>query len=363
MHRAALLLALLLLTLAGARGHPILQNAVWIAASPDRVTVTLHVSARELIVVQGLPVSGDGRVDPLEAEDYAPRHSGYVLDHFLLKADGKLLSGAVQGIKPPALFHEGLEGPDRSHFVWTIEYPLATPPRVLSVAQTMCVEFPSSPGVPWDLSYAYRYGPHGETPWKFGVLVRDRELSFHTGFVSGGPEAGSIVRTPRPATLLGLWIVFLAACVLGSPPALPRRAPLVLAVLTFAAGLAAGRHLPAIPLWALQLLGGACAMLTAVDNIHRRPDAPSRHRRVLLGAGCLCFGAAFSAQERLAPELERWWHLLPLPAAIAAVLAAAGLTLLAQRQRATTARLLIQVSSLICCGDAAWLMLTLLEAV
>jgi hypothetical protein len=363
MQRAALLLAMLLLTLTGAQAHPILQNPVWIAVSPDRVTLTLHVSVRELIVVQGLPVAEDGRVDPLEAEDFAPRHSAYLLDHFRLKADGAWLQGTVLNIKPPKVINDGMEGPDRSHFVWSVEYPLDSPPKVLSVSQTMCVEFPSSPGVPWDLSYAYRYGPHGETPWKFGVLPRDREISFNTGFVSGGPAAGTVVRTPRPATLLGLWFVFVAACMLGSTPSLRLRPALLYSVAAFAAGLAAGRYVTAAPEWALYLLCGAAAILTAADNIHRMPGVGTRRRVVLPAAGCLFFGAAFSAQERVAPELERWWHLLPLPAAIVALLTGAGIAVLAQKQNEKSARLIIQISSLICCLDAVWLMLILLEAV
>ena len=360
MHRPARWLLLLLLTLAGARAHPILQNPVWVAASPDRVTVELHVSVRELIVVQGLPVTDDGRVDALQAEDLAPKHSGYLLDHWLVKADGALVQGTVQSIKPPKVIGEGLEGPDRAHFTWTVEYPLAAPPRTLSITQNMCVEFPSSPGVPWDLSYAYRYGPHGETPWKFGVLPRDLTITFNTGFAPGSAEAGSIVRAPRPATLLGLWIVFLVACVLGSSANWTALYPYIAAVIIFAAGLAAGRYATGVPVWLVHLVCGAVAILTAADNIHR-PAGPALHRRLLLCAGCLAFGTAFSAQERLTPELPLVWHLLPLPAAIAAVLLAAGLVILARRHPPRTARLLIQLGSLLCCLDAAWLMLQLLE--
>ncbi len=361
MQRAALLLALLLLTLAGAGAHPILQNPVWIYAAPDRVTLVLHVSVRELIVVQGLPVTESGQVDALEAEEFAARHSGYLLDHFQIKADGNRVAGSVQDIKPPEVIDDGLEGPDRSHFVWTVGYPLSTPPRTLSISQNMCVEFPSSPGVPWDLSYAYRYGPHGETPWKFGVLPRDREISFNTGFVSGGAEAGSLVRTPRPATLLGLWFVFLTASILGDRKSPAMRTLLI--ALAFAAGLAAGRHLTAIPVWAVHLVCGACAILTAVDTIHRPSGAAALPRRILLYTGCLGFGAAFSAQERLTPELERWWHLLPLPAALFAWLAGAAIARLSERQNGRTGGLILQTAALICCLDAAWLMLKLLEAI
>jgi len=361
-------LLLLLLGALTARAHPILQNPVWVAASPDRIILDLHVSVRELIVVQGLPVTDDGRVDQMEAEDTAPKHSDYVLDHFQIKADDRLLDGKVVNIKPPKVIGEGLEGPDRAHFVYTIEYPLATPPRTITISQNMCVEFPSSPGVPWDLSYAYRYGPHGATPLKFGALTRERGITFNTGFVVAGddggkPAAGSLVHIPRPATLLGLWIVFLAATLLGSSGSPGARYPYIAAVVTFAAGLAAGRYATAVPDWSIYLFCGACSILTAADNIHRQSVAAMVRRRVLLYGGCLFFGAAFGAQERLHPELARWWHLLPLPGAIVAVLIGGGIVLLARRQSERMGRFVLQISSLLCVLDAGWLMLKLLEAV
>src|SRR5262245_58858193 len=101
MHRAARLLVLWLLTIAGAGAHPVLVNQAWIESSPDHITVRLRVSVRELIVVQGLPVTADGRVDRIQAEDIAPKHSGYVLDHWHVKADGEPVKGTVTNLSPP----------------------------------------------------------------------------------------------------------------------------------------------------------------------------------------------------------------------------------------------------------------------
>ena len=93
------------------------------------------------------------------AAEMAERHRGYVLDHFHIKADGKLLKGTITNVAPPKRIGTGLEGPDRAHFTYTISYPLPKPPAIFEFSQDMCREFPSSPGVPWDLSYATRYGP------------------------------------------------------------------------------------------------------------------------------------------------------------------------------------------------------------
>src|SRR5436190_5577414 len=114
MHRAARLLVLWLLTIAGVQAHPILENAAWIESSPDHITVRLRVSVRELIVVQGLPVTADGRVDPIQAEDLAPKHAPYLLDHWHVRADGQPVTGSVVNIASPEKIGQGAEGPDQS---------------------------------------------------------------------------------------------------------------------------------------------------------------------------------------------------------------------------------------------------------
>jgi hypothetical protein len=354
MHRAARLLALWLLTLTCVRAHPVLENPVWIESSPDRVTVTLHVSVRELIVVQGLPVTTDGKVDPLEAEDIAPKHSGYILDHWQIKADGEPVTGTVTAIKPPASISQGEEGPDRAHFVWTLEYPLPRPPKTLTFSQNMCVEFPSAPGVPWDLSYACRYGPHNETPRKFIRMVRDTPLTFTTGFI--------LVREPMTATVLGLWIVFIAASVLGRTSALPSPFPYTGPVVVFGAGVLTTSLLPEwVPLWLLYLLAGAASIFTAVDTIYSAAAGPRRYRLALLYTGALIFGAIFAQQYHDFPALDRLWHLAPLPAAMVAVLIGAGVLFAVRGRAARIQVLFVQIAALICCLDAAWLMLKLLE--
>ena len=197
MHRTAWLIALWLLTLTGLRAHPILVNQAWIESSPDHITVRLYVSVRELIVVQGLPVTPDGKVDRVQAEDLAPQHAAYVLDHWHVRADGRPVTGTVTSIIPPKDIPHAPEGPDQAHFEFTMEYPLSHPPRTVTFDHTMCIEFPSAPGVPWDLSYACRYGPHGGPPRKFLNLPREQELTFDTGF--------AIVRDPMSATFVLVW--------------------------------------------------------------------------------------------------------------------------------------------------------------
>ncbi len=352
--RLILLLLLLLLFSAGARAHPILQNPVWIESATDGLTIKLDVSVRELIVVQGLPQSAEGLVDLDEAIERADRHEGYLLDHFQVKGDGVLLKGTVTAIVPPKVIGTGLEGPDNAHFRYTVDYKFALPPAVLTFSQNMCVEFPSAPGVPWDLSYAYRYGPKGETPRKFGPLRRDQELSFTTGFER--------VRTPMPGMLLAMWAVFIFVTVFGSSFLAGSPSPVTIALILWIAGMVAGKFLPASPpLWLATLLSGAVTILTAADNIHRPVSGPTRRRLALLWSGFLSFGLAAGLQERVFPHLDQWWRVSPLIAAAGASLAGAAVLAFAKRSSPRGAAFMVQLCSLAGCGGAIWLMLSLLE--
>ena len=270
--RGGWLWLLLGLLLAGpALAHPILQNPVWIEVAPDRIKVKLYVSMRELNVVQGLPIAADGAVDPGQAEESAPRHSPYVLDHLDFRADGVPLSGKVGSIEPPKHVGKGVEAPDRAHFIYRIEYPLATPPARITFSHTMVKEFPSAPGVPWDLSYAYRFGPPEATPTEFGAISRGTEVFYLTGFAPapGAAPVGAAPASRHQPFLIGLALLG-AALGLG----MASRALLARLLVALTAAWLAGWGLGAgtgwqMPRFLAAALGGIGILLTAVDNIHR----------------------------------------------------------------------------------------------
>lgn len=363
--RHLLLPALFLLLVLKVAAHPILQNPVWIEAAPEKVTLKLDVSVRELIVVQKLETAEDGSVEVELAAEYAERHRGYLLDHFTVKADGKVLTGTIIDIRPPKRILTGLEGVDRSHFRYTIDYPLSAPPAVLSFVQTMCKEFPSAPGVPWDLSYAYRYGPPGQTPLKFGALVRDQELSFNTGFPAVKPADGtpslaapSLATRAMPVEWAVLWLLFAAA--LGLNTGLRTIHIQTAAVLWLGAYL--GAEFLALPSWLLIIGAGAATILAAVDNIYTwAGDTPPLRRRALLLAGSLCFGLALSqVQPHLFSGARQWMALLVILPLVNAA-AAFGLRRFCSRKGEAALRGAVQLTSLAITGTAIWLMLRLLE--
>lgn len=296
-----LLLSLLALT---AAAHPILQNPCWIEVSPEVLRVKLCVSLREFAVVQGASADADGRMDLDEVRDAARRHVPYVLSHLQFAADGRELTGTVTSWEPPEEVELGPEGPDRTYCVYRLEYPLPEPPGLITFRHNMVEEFPSSPGVPWDFSYAYRFGVPGEpAPRQFGALPRDREAQYATGYrevpasarASAGQPEGADGRGQAPAArgmrsavrtgAIALFWIALAINFRGARPALHMLGWCAAAFGTaYAAAASAGGMLPA------SLTGtaaGAGILLLAADNIHHVWEPPGRRRHAL--------GIAFAA--------------------------------------------------------------------
>jgi hypothetical protein len=357
--RGRLLCCLLLLgNLASALGHPILQNPMWIEFTEAGLEVRVDMSVRELIVVQGLPQDSDGSVDYDLALDLAPKHMPYLLDHLSFRADGEPLKGTIESIDPPKVIGKGLEGPDRAHFNVHVRYPFAGRPRTVAVSHRMCEEFPSAPGVPWDFSYAYRFGPKGAVP-QLGALYRGKEVVFSTGFGPViGEASGAVERidvNPRRGSdwmlLTVLW-AFLAG--LGSgvlPVRLYQWA--ALAWLASFLGMTLSGSVLAHPLPAF--LCGAAAALLAMDLLYAGGAGPSR-RGILVVCGAAAFGAALAG---IAPgEGGKPW----LATLLGCALLAAGTGIFLQRKLRDDRpglRAFRQVLALAAAGEALWIMLHL----
>lgn len=271
-----------------ARAHPILQNPIWIGVAPDRLQVKLYVSIRELNVVQGLPVAADGSVELGLAGETAPRHVSYVLDHLDFRADGNPLSGRLAKITPPEKVGIGVEAPDRAHFIFDLEYPVPAPPARITFSHTMVKEFPSAPGVPWDLSYAYRFGPVGATPTQFGAVPRDLTVYYDTRF----SLASNPVAAAGAASQVLPWRAFLcrfallgAALGLGLGGARAWGQGVAVTTGAAAAGMAAAAGTGwSIPAFLAAGLAGMGILLASVDNIHRPLAAPGWRRWMLMVA-------------------------------------------------------------------------------
>ena len=354
------LLLIAVLTI-GAQGHPILQNPMWIEFTPEGLEVRVDVSVRELIVVQGLPQDVDGMVDEGLAAELAPKHMPYLLDHLTFRADGLPLTGSVVRIEPPKKIGKGLEGPDRAHFNVYLVYPFGgKPPRTIGVSHRMCVEFPSAPGVPWDFSYAWRFGPKGAPP-QLGALYRDREVVFATGLgpvaAAAGEAAGQrLDLTPertrrRWAMLAGVWSL-LAGLGSGGLSGKWRRGAAMVWLVAFLGMNLSGMALPGV---LAAFAAGAATVLLAMDQIHEGRTLV--RRGVLLVAGAAVFGLALAGAVPV--QGGRAWLAGVLVSCLASATGAWQLSRLLSRREGGGVRAMRQVLALAAAAGAVVLMLQL----
>lgn len=193
--KLAALLAFMLLPSLAAWAHPNFQNPMWVEYSEHEITVKMHVSAKEVCTAVGIPIDGEGRVEKELVEDAASRHGDYVLSHFTLAGDGVDLKGSVTGISPPKAWEGGYDGVDRSHFIFNLAYPTASPVRRVSLSQRMMAEFSYAPGTPFNFSYMVRFGPQGQEAKDFGPLPQGGIFDFSTGIGTIPEEAAEPPRT------------------------------------------------------------------------------------------------------------------------------------------------------------------------
>jgi len=339
--------------------HPILQNPMWIEFTAEALEVRVDMSVRELIVVQGLPQDTDGMVDYDLALDLAPKHLPYLLEHLSFKADGKDLKGEVVKVDPPKVIGKGLEGPDRAHFNVYVRYALASAPGTVTVMHRMCEEFPSAPGVPWDFSYAYRFGPKGAVP-QLGALYRGKPVSFSTGLGAEARAAGgTVVRLEQaPEKSRGQWallaVVWALLAGMGTG-VLSLRFYQVVAVVWLVSFLVVTvtRTGLVIPFGAFAC--GAATTLLAMDLLYGGGAGQSR-RAVLVVVGAMVFGVALGGVVPVVGG-KPW-----LAGVLGAALAAAGLGVVLQRRLGGDApgpRAVRQVVALAAGVEALWIMLRL----
>ena len=145
MVRVAVAAALLSCVAVGARpaaGHPVAQGALVIVLGSDRVSVHATVSGEEVLVAEAF-----GGREPASLLEMQRRHGDYLLGHFRVTGDGRLLSGRV--VRRP-------ESP-MGRPTYELEYGGAPPaPARIVLEQDVLREFAFAPGNPWEATYVVR---------------------------------------------------------------------------------------------------------------------------------------------------------------------------------------------------------------
>ena len=185
-------LALFLLALpAGA--HPLLQDAMWLVFSPERVRVAVNVSVKEITVAQAVTAAADGGYDGEELAAAAERHREYLVKHLEVRAGARTLVGRVVKVSPPPMFTSA----EKTFYQYEMEYPLeGARPRAVSLRHEMLREFPYAAGMAWDVSYVVRMKRDDSPEISTGLLRAGSAAEFATGWDEPAPTVPASGKLP-----------------------------------------------------------------------------------------------------------------------------------------------------------------------
>jgi hypothetical protein len=188
--RSQLTAVSLILLVAGAQAHPLLQNSMWVVFAPDRARVAVNVSVKEMFIAQNIASDADALMSREQLEVTAKRHSDYVASHLTLWAEGRAIPGRIVTVNPPPLL--GTE-PEQTFFQYELEYPWpgGTVPGRVKFSQDMLREFPYAAGEPWDVSYVMRLKRSDRNEVSTGLLRSSALQDFLTGWGELPPAAAT----------------------------------------------------------------------------------------------------------------------------------------------------------------------------
>jgi hydrogenase/urease accessory protein HupE len=160
---AAAMFLLARANLAGA--HPIVENAIDVVVSPERIVVEARISSEELFVV-----ATTGGVSPTDEQlqKTIETHGDYVLNHLRIQADGQILQGTAKWIADDKATQAGADdasGP--LMYVYRLEYPLGERPKEVQISQDFLKEFP-----PWTAPCELRVRQSDRSEFQASLLKR-----------------------------------------------------------------------------------------------------------------------------------------------------------------------------------------------
>src|SRR4051812_7213503 len=187
LHRLPALVALLCLACGYvARAHPIADNALDIVIHPDKVVIDARITGEQVMVVEGNGTSPP----PVPFWPELPRsHGRYVLQHLLVKADDKPLTGRVDD--PPAADPAPpTTRPDVPTITFRLVYPLASPPGVVRIEQSFLREYPL-----WTAACVVRVRQSNQPNFETALLTRERTVEFGCDWSGGAATQPAVAAT------------------------------------------------------------------------------------------------------------------------------------------------------------------------
>jgi hydrogenase/urease accessory protein HupE len=202
--RIAIGVIALLLLGSQVHAHPSVDNAMEVVVSRDRVVLRPRISLVEIDIAHSV---GDARgaVDAAKLNAAIRTHGDYLLSHMIISADGHSLTGTVKAITPPTgeVKWEDFEDKEAAY---EIEYPLASPPKMVRIEEDLLKEF-SRLGQPWAVMFVVKHRLDSDEPFSQSLLSRDQALEITCHWTSSDRRAATSTPANANATRLDVWRV------------------------------------------------------------------------------------------------------------------------------------------------------------
>ncbi len=142
--------------------HPVAQGALDLQISPNKIHLQLRVSGEEILVADVFAHGDKPKADSLP--ELWQRHGQYLLRHFKVFADERLLMGQVVTF----------ETTKSDWVVYQLEFSATTPFTKVRIEEDVLNEIEYAPGNPWEASYVVRIRELGRVAQE-GWLLSHRQ--------------------------------------------------------------------------------------------------------------------------------------------------------------------------------------------
>ncbi|HSI34135.1 MAG TPA: HupE/UreJ family protein [Tepidisphaeraceae bacterium] len=192
MIRAAIVL--LLAAALPVAAHPIVQHAVDVVISRDKVVVDARVSMEQIFLVENGGQPGAQQATPAPSEQWptmVDRHSAYFLKHLRISADNVVLPGRVVSVKAPA---EKAGDAAIGMAAYRIEYALSIPPELVGLGQTFLVDYQ------WQVGCVVRVRQADQGEWEAAAIAGTQKIEFGCTWTNAPatPPAAPSAAAPLP---------------------------------------------------------------------------------------------------------------------------------------------------------------------
>jgi hydrogenase/urease accessory protein HupE len=178
--------AFLCLAWAGvARAHPTADNALDVVIHPDKVVIDARISGEQVMVVEG-----DGAAPPPVAfwPELPRSHGQYVLKHLQVRVDGKAVEGHIE--EPATAQAPPTTRPEMPSLAFRFVYPLARPPEVVRIDQTLLREYDL-----WSAACVLRVRQSNHSTFETALLTRERSVEFGCDWSGGAATQPAVAAT------------------------------------------------------------------------------------------------------------------------------------------------------------------------